>query len=135
MRKIDYYLGIPLCLLITILYKLQRLLGLNNPQRQETPTNVLFIELAEMGSTVLAYPAMQALKARYPEAQLYFVLFKHIKESLEISEIIPRENLFLIESGSLWSFIRDTIKFTLASRRRKIDTAIVLKYLLGMALS
>lgn len=127
MRKIDYYLGIPLCLLITILYKLQRLLGLNNPQRQATPTNVLFIELAEMGSTVLAYPAIQALKARYPEAQLYFVLFKHIKESIEISEIIPKENLFLIESGSLWSFIRDTIKFTLASRQRKIDTAIVLE--------
>ena len=127
MRKIDYYLGIPLCLLITLLYKLQRLLGLYNPQRQATPTHVLFIELAEMGSTVLAYPAMQALKARYPEAQLYFVLFKHIRESLEIAEIIPRENLFLIESGSLWSFIRDTIKFTSACRRRKIDTAIVLE--------
>ena len=127
MRKIDYYLGIPLCWLITIFYKLQRLLGWHNPQRQATPTNVLFIELAEMGSTVLAYPAMQALKARYPAAQLYFVLFKHIKESVEISEIIPTENLFLIESGSLWSLIRDTVKFTLASRQRHIDTAILLE--------
>jgi ADP-heptose:LPS heptosyltransferase len=127
MRQIDYYLGIPLCLLITLFDKLQRLLGLHTPQRQAIPTKVLFIELAEMGSTVLAYPAMQALKARYPEAQLYFVLFKHIKESIEIAEIIPQENLFLIESSSLWSFIRDTIQFTLACRQRKIDTAIVLE--------
>jgi ADP-heptose:LPS heptosyltransferase len=50
---------------------------------------VLFIELAEMGSTVLAYPAMQALKARYPGAQLYFVLFKHITD---ISCEFSREN-------------------------------------------
>jgi ADP-heptose:LPS heptosyltransferase len=127
MRKIDYYVGIPLCWLITILYRLQRLLGFKNPRYHENPAPVLFIELAEMGSTVLAYPAMQALKARYPTAQLYFVIFKHIKECVEISNLIPTENLFFIESVSLWSILRDTIKFALASRRKKIDTAIVLE--------
>ena len=96
MRKIDYYVGIPLCWLITIVYKLQRLLGFKNPRYHESPTHVLFIELAEMGSTVLAYPAIHALKMRYPTAQLYFVIFKHIKESVEISDLIPEENLFFI---------------------------------------
>jgi ADP-heptose:LPS heptosyltransferase len=127
MRKIDYYIGIPLCWLITIFYKLQRLLGLKNPRYHENPTHVLFIELAEMGSTVLAYPAIHALKMRYPAAQLYFVIFKHIKESVEISDLIPKENLFFIESVSLWSVVRDTIKFAMASRWKKIDTVIVLE--------
>jgi ADP-heptose:LPS heptosyltransferase len=127
MRKIDYYVGIPLCWLITIVYKLQRLLGFKNPRCHENPTHVLFIELAEMGSTVLAYPAIHALKMRYPAAQLYFVIFKHIKESVEISDLIPKENLFFIESASLWSIVRDTIKFAMASRWKKIDTAIVLE--------
>jgi len=127
MRKIDYYVGIPLCWLITIFYKLQRLLGFKNPRCHENPAHVLFIELAEMGSTVLAYPAIHALKMRYPTAQLYFVMFKHIKESVEISDLIPKENLFFIESVSLWSIARDTIKFAMASRRKKIDTAIVLE--------
>ena len=63
---------------------------------------------------------MQALEARYPGAQLYFVLFKHIKESIEVSELIPKENLFLIESGSLWSLLRDTIKFTWQADRGRL---------------
>src|SRR5215471_4812150 len=91
MRQIDYYVGIPLCFCITLLYRLQRLLGLKNPRWDADPGRVLFIELAEMGSTVLAYPAMQTLKTRYPDVQLYFVMFKHLKESLELYDLIPPE--------------------------------------------
>jgi ADP-heptose:LPS heptosyltransferase len=127
MRQIDYYLGRPLCWLLTLCYKLQRLLGCHDPRWHEPPTHVLFIELAEMGSTVLAYPAMQAIKTRYPQAQLYFVIFKHLKESLDICDLIPTENVFVIESTSLWSLGRDTLTFALASRRKKIDTVIVLE--------
>jgi len=126
MRKIDYYVGIPLCFFITLLYRLQRLLGFKNPRYHENPTHVLFIELAEMGSTILAYPAMQAIKTRYPGAHLYFVMFKHIKESIELYDLIPREHLFFIDSTSFWSLIRDTIKFAVASKKN-IDTAIVLE--------
>ncbi len=127
MRKIDYYVGIPLCLFVTLLYRLQRLLGLKNPRFYENPTHVLFIELAEMGSTVLAYPAMHALKTHYAGAQLYFVMFKHIKDSIAIYDLIPQEHLFFIDSTSLWSLMRDTIKFAMASRKKHIDTAIVLE--------
>ena len=55
-----------MCWLLTLCYKLQKFLGFHQPREQDPPAHVLFIELAEMGSTVLAYPAMQALKARYP---------------------------------------------------------------------
>jgi ADP-heptose:LPS heptosyltransferase len=127
MRKIDYYIGIPLCFFITLLYRLQRLLGFKNPRSQENPTHVLFIELAEMGSTVLAYPAMHALKTHYPGAQLYFVLFKHIRDSIDIYDLIPPEHLFCIDPTSLWSLLKDTIKFAMASRKQHIDTAIVLE--------
>jgi len=120
MRKIDYYVGIPLCFFITLLYRLQRLLGFKNPRYHENPTHVLFIELAEMGSTILAYPAMQAIKTRYPGAHLYFVMFKHIKESIELYDLIPKEHLFFIDSTSFWSLIRDTIKFAVASKKTLI---------------
>jgi ADP-heptose:LPS heptosyltransferase len=127
MRQIDYYLGIPLCWLLTLCYKLQRFFGFYQPCEQAPPAHVLFIELAEMGSTVLAYPAMQVLKARYPQAQLYFVIFKHLKESLDICDLIPTENVLVIDSTSLWSLGRDTLAFALACRRKKIDTVIVLE--------
>ena len=42
MRKIDYWIGIPICFLLTVWYKLQRLFGLKNPRYNEKPKNVLY---------------------------------------------------------------------------------------------
>ena len=55
MRKIDYFVGIPLCFLVSIV---QRVLHLFQGARHVYPKKVLFIELSEMGSTILADPAM-----------------------------------------------------------------------------
>ena len=66
MRKIDYWIGRPICFLLTLFYKLQRLVGLKDPRTNQRPKNFLFIELAEMGSTVLAYPAMSQTRKIYP---------------------------------------------------------------------
>jgi len=59
MRKIDYFVGVPLCFLISII---QRVLNLFQGVQHIYPKKVLFIELSEMGSTILADPAMQKLK-------------------------------------------------------------------------
>lgn len=127
MRRIDYWIGVPICFFLTILYKLQRLIGLKNPHYNEKPKNVLFIELAEMGSTVLAYPSIKKMKRMYPGSNIYFLLFKHIKESMEILNIIPKENVLTIDVSSVFSLARDTLKFMAISRKRKIDTTINLE--------
>ena len=58
MRAIDYWVGIPLVFLLTIVYRVQRLIGLaTSPVGR--PRNILFIQLAEMGTMVVAYPALQ----------------------------------------------------------------------------
>ena len=126
MRKIDYWLGIPICFFLTILYKLQRLIGLKNPRYNEKPRNVLFIELAEMGSTVLSYPAMKKLKSIYPNANIYFLLFEHISESAEIIKI-SKENIFTIDSRNVFTLAFDTLKFMIDVRRKKIDTTLNLE--------
>ena len=57
MRAVDYWIGIPLCFLCTLWVRLwARRKGPQIPQR------LLFIELSEMGSTVIANPAMQKAK-------------------------------------------------------------------------
>ena len=71
MRKIDYFVGIPLCFLASII---QRVLGLFQSVQHIYPKKVLFIELAEMGSTILADPAMQKLK-KAAGAEIYFLIF------------------------------------------------------------
>src|SRR3989344_1112679 len=111
MRKVDYWIGIPRCFLLTVWYKLQRLLGLKNPRYSEKPKNILLIELAEMGSTVLAYPAIKKLKKTYPNSNVYFLLFRHIEASMDILDIVPKENVMTIEVKSIFTLIRDTLKF------------------------
>ena len=127
LRKIDFWVGIPLCFFLTVLYKLQRLIGLKDPHYQQQPKNVLFVELAEMGCTVLAYPAMRKTKTTYPESNLYFLLFRQIRESLDIVDLIPSENVFTIDSSSIFSVARDTLRFIWLSRRKGIDTTINLE--------
>ena len=127
MRRVDYWAGIPICFFLTIWYKLQALFGLKNPRYNEKPKNVLFIELAEMGSTVLAYPSIKKLKSLYPNSNAYFLLFRHISESMEILNSIPKENVFTIEVTSVFTLIRDTLKFMYAARKKKIDTSINLE--------
>ena len=127
MRKVDYWAGVPICFVLTAWYGLQRLLGLKNPKYSEKPKNILFVELAEMGSTVLAYPAIKKIKSAYPNANVYFVLFNHIKESMDIVNAIPKENVITIEVSSVFTLIRDTVKFMYVCRQRKIDTVINLE--------
>ena len=97
MRKVDYWAGIPLCFILSVWYKLQRLIGLKNPKYNEKPKNILLIELAEMGSTVIAYPAVKKLKAMYPNANVHFLLFKHIDASMDILGAIPMENVLTMD--------------------------------------
>ena len=101
MRKVDYWIGMPICFLLTIFYKLQRLIGLKNPRYNEKPKNVLFIELAEMGSTVLAYPAIKKLKKIYPNTNAYFLLFKHIEGSMEIMVMIGINKKKMVTGNSI----------------------------------
>ena len=127
MRKVDYWIGMPICFVLTILYKLQRLFGMKNPRYSEKPKNILLIELAEMGSTVLAYPAVKKLKKTHPNSSIYFLLFKHIEASMDILDIVPKENVMTIEVKSIFTLIRDTLKFMIECRKRKIDTTINLE--------
>jgi hypothetical protein len=126
MRKIDQYIGILLCFLITVLYKLQRLIGINNPRFNAHPKNILFVELAEMGSIVVAYPAVKELTKMYQDTDIYFLSFGNIRESIEILDITSNSNIFTIDNKSMISLIKDTFKFMYLSRRKKIDTAIIL---------
>jgi ADP-heptose:LPS heptosyltransferase len=127
MRRIDYWVGIPICFVLSLWHGLQRLVGLKDPRYAEKPKNVLFIELAEMGSTVLAYPAIKKLKKNYPNSNVYFLLFRHISASMEILDVVPKENVMTIDVSSVFALFRDTLKFMVLCRKKRIDTAINLE--------
>ena len=121
MRNVDYFAGVPLCFAGTIVRKLLSLLSA--PLAESAPRNILFIELSEMGSTILADPAMQKLK-RDLKANLFFAIFKKNKPSLELLGTVPKENIFTIDDGSLSGLASDAVSFLFWTRRNRIDTVI-----------
>ena len=123
MRKIDYYAGVPLCFLGTLLTKVCNAI---TPKKKDEVKNVLFIELSEMGSAILVDPAMQKLKNTHG-ANLHFVIFKSNKMSLDLLKSIDNENIYTISSDGLIPLVVDTLKFFLWTRKKGIDTVIDLE--------
>ena len=122
MRKVDYYAGIPLAFILTPVVRLTDFFR----RKVAVPKNVLFIELSEMGSTILVDPAMQKLK-KETGANLYFVIFKKNKPSLELLNTIREENIFTINESGLVGLAVDTLRFLFWTRKNRIDTVIDLE--------
>ncbi len=141
MRKIDYWVGVPLAALVTVWYKVLRVIGLKDPRYAESPKRVLFIELAEMGSTILAYPAFRKFKALYPEAEIYFLVFKQNAPTADLVDLIPKQHVLTIDSSSLGRLLWGTLAVVVRARRLGIDTVVnlemfarystILSYMLG----
>jgi ADP-heptose:LPS heptosyltransferase len=123
MRALDFWVGVPLTFLLTILHRIRRFVD-SAAAPSSPPRNILFIQLAEMGTMVVAYPALRKARELFPDATLYFLCFEQIRASVEVLGIIPAENIITIDARSLVSLVRDTLALPARARRRSIDTAI-----------
>jgi ADP-heptose:LPS heptosyltransferase len=123
MRKVDYFAGVPLCFLVTPLVRFASLLA---GQASVPPKNVLFIELSEMGSAILADPAMRKMR-RAANAELHFLIFKSNAASLRLLDTVPESNVFTIRADTFINLTLDSVRFLLWARRRRIDTVIDLE--------
>ena len=122
MRKIDRYAGIPLTFIATLIVKFFDLFKKPPPLIKK----ILFIELSEMGSTILADPAMRKAK-QYFSAELYFVIFNKNKPSLDILQTISKENIFTIRENNFALFIWDAFRYLLWCRKQKFTATVDLE--------
>lgn len=123
MRRIDHLAGVPLCFLATFIVRLIDWLAGRQPAR---PKKILFVELSEMGSAILADPAMRKSR-RWWDAELHFVIFASNVASLRLLGTVPAANIFTIRADNLTTLAADTLRFLLWTRRRGIDTVIDLE--------
>ncbi|HXP97040.1 MAG TPA: glycosyltransferase family 9 protein [Telmatospirillum sp.] len=122
MRWIDHRLGVPLCFLLTLAGRL--FLPRRSPL--SAPRRILFIELSEMGSTILADPAMRKARQQF-DAELYFVIFRRNANSLAFLRTVPESNVYTIREDSLVTLVVDTLGFLRWTRRLGIDCVIDLE--------
>lgn len=121
MRAVDYWIGIPLCFLGTVLTRLR-----GTPKGPEKPQRVLFIELSEMGSTIIANPALEKAKSALG-AEIFFLIFERNADSIRLMPTVPESNIITIRETSLGALVADTVKYLRWVRKAKIDTVVDLE--------
>jgi ADP-heptose:LPS heptosyltransferase len=118
MRAVDYWIGIPLCFLGTLAVRL-----MGRGRGPEKPRRILFIELSEMGSTVIANPAIEKAK-RELGADIFFLIFERNVDCLRLLPTVPESNIVTIRETSLFALAFDTLRFLRWVRRAGIDTVV-----------
>ncbi len=121
MRAVDYWIGIPLCFLMSQVVRI-----LPKASHPAKPKRILFIELSEMGSTIIANPAMQKAKAEL-DAEIFFLIFERNVDSLRLLNTVPEANIVTIRETSLPVLVMDSIRFLFWARKAKIDTVVDLE--------
>jgi ADP-heptose:LPS heptosyltransferase len=119
MRRIDWYVGIPVCYLVGNLRRLQRSLS----QSPVPPIrNILVIKFLGLGSIVLTAPAIEALRQQFPSTTIYFLTFESNQEGGKF--FYDPENIFTIETTSLLRFIKSSFLVIWQLRQKNIDLVV-----------
>jgi ADP-heptose:LPS heptosyltransferase len=124
MRRIDRWLGTPICAALTLIRKLRK-----DTDPSDPPASIVFIKLAEQGSTVLAWPAIANAAARVGgRDQLYFVVFEENRPVLDVVGWIAREHVLSIRTSSVAALALDLLRVVRQLRRLGVEAAIDLEF-------
>jgi ADP-heptose:LPS heptosyltransferase len=134
MRRVDRWIGVPLCAGLTGLAALagaaKRLFrpGRAARSRNASVSSIVFVKLAEQGSTVLAWSAIENAIARVGRDHVYFVVFEENRAVLDAVGWLPPGNILAIPTGSLWSVAAGVFRAVRCLRRLRVDAAVDLEF-------
>jgi ADP-heptose:LPS heptosyltransferase len=126
LRFLDRFIGFPLCLIATFARWLAWPCWRNRPL--PAPHKVLIIKLSEMGSSVLAYPALAELTKRCPESELFFLVSKNNSAIIDVLNLAPSSNIITVDFNSLGSLISGGYRAVQRLLKERIDTTIDMDY-------
>ncbi len=122
LRLLDRIVGIPLCWLASVLRRLGR--AISPVKSLPRPRRVLIVKLSEMGSTVLAYPAIEELKRRISGVELFFLVFKNNAAIVEALGLVPAANIITVDYGSLDRLLVSGFRAMKRLLTERIDTTV-----------
>ena len=119
MMRFDRWLGVPLCFAATCARALL-------PQRKPMGSvrSILFVKLAEQGSTVLAHRALQEAVRRVGRERVFMAVFDNNRFILDALGVIPGENVITVRSDSFFGLLRSVLPALARLRRLRLDAAI-----------
>jgi len=125
MRKIDRWLGVPACAALTLA---RRLFDPARPDEIARPGRILFVKLAEQGSSVLASQAIRRAIAKVGPGNVYVLVFEENRHILNAMALIPEANIVTIPATTMRAVCAGTIRAIRRLRQAEIDTAIDLEF-------
>jgi ADP-heptose:LPS heptosyltransferase len=129
MRRLDCWIGIPLCWALTLLRRSRARLSafFSVPAVQPAaPRRVLFVLLSECGSMVLADPALRSL-AGDAKVEPFLLTFEHNRPALAITGTLPDNRIFSLRADSLFTLFTDFWRWLRWLRQCEIDSIVDLE--------
>lgn len=126
-RRLDAFLGRALCLLLTLHRRARDRIRPRAPP--PAPQRIVFIKLIEQGATVLAGTAVRRAVASVGRERVYFCVFEENRPILDLLDLVPADNVFVLRHGSLATFARDAWRALAALRRLGVDAAVDLEFM------
>jgi len=122
-RIIDRFLGVFICSILSVIESCRKHLFCKE-RTKASPKKILFLGLSEIGSAILAVPAITTTKERYPDAEIYFWIFKENADVLYLLGFIPKDNIIVMRSRNIFILFVDILRNLRKIRKEKIDTII-----------
>ena len=126
LQRTDRWVGVPLCAILTLLRRIFECAGRPGPHQVR---RILFVKLAEQGSTVLAYPAIRRAIDMVGRDNVYFVVFEDNRFILDAMDVIPEGNVITIATHSLFGFALSTLRSVHRVRKICVDAVIDMEFL------
>jgi ADP-heptose:LPS heptosyltransferase len=125
LRQVDSWLGVPMTFALT---GVRKILDWILPASSGPINSILFVKLAEQGSTVLAYQSIQRAVEMVGRDQVYFLAFDNNRFIIDVLDLIPRKNVIAIDESSLLVAMYSSLKAVVRMRKLYIDAAIDMEF-------
>lgn len=123
LRAVDRWIGVPLCVVLTWHRRIFRRRAAAGVVRR-----ILFVKLAEQGSTVLAAEAITRAIRRVGRENVFFLVFAENRFILDAMGLIPAANVLTADVQTFGAALRTLLAVVPRLRTLRIDAAIGLEF-------
>jgi lipopolysaccharide heptosyltransferase II len=123
MKKIDQYVGMPICLALDIVSRFRSIFPVRNIEK---PRKILVMKFFGMGSVILSSPMLNGLRNTFPVAEISFLTFASNKDIIERLNLV--NNVYCLRTSSFLEFAGDLIRTLLAIRKERFDVTIDMEF-------
>lgn len=124
-QKMDKWIGGAACLFCNLLASVSRTFSQSGDSGRK---GLLFVKLAEQGSTVLAGAAIRDAVQKFGRENVYFVVFDENRFILDAHDLIPGDHVLTIDTGSLFKIICSSLQRLTEIRRLRLEALIDLEF-------